>query len=218
MNTANTTSHKTGRRRSEKSHQAILEATLELFAEEGLAGLSIEGIAQRAGVGKTTIYRRWSAKEDIVSDALYLLRGGNELPDTGSIRDDLLYLAKGSLELYGGDPFMGKLFTKMMAELKTNPKVSQAFVEKVITPRLHEFRAIVERAQVRGEVRADLDPTFILLQIFLSLILGGLFVEFLDPAAQHLYRPDTVVDALLQGIAAQHSGPSSDKAAFSTKP
>ena len=97
-------------------------------------------VAQRAGVGKTTIYRRWSAKEDLVSDALYLLPGGNPLPDTGSIRDDLLYLAKSSLELYAGDPFMGKLFTKMMAELRTNPKVSQAFVDKVITPRLREFR------------------------------------------------------------------------------
>jgi Tetracyclin repressor-like, C-terminal domain len=106
----------------------------------------------------------------------------------------------------------------MMAELKTNPKVSQAFVEKVITPRLREFRPIVERAQVRGEIRADLDPTFILLQIFLWLILGGLFVEFLDPTAQQIYRPDTVVDALLQGIGAQQSGLNSDKAAFSPKP
>ncbi len=59
---------KTGRQRSPQSHQAILEATLELFAEVGLQGLSIEAIAARAGVGKTTIYRHWSSKEDIINN------------------------------------------------------------------------------------------------------------------------------------------------------
>jgi AcrR family transcriptional regulator len=202
MNTAGSMPHKAGRRRSAASHQAILKATLELFADAGLAGLSIEGIAERAGVGKTTIYRRWSAKEDILSDALYLLRGGNPLPDTGNIRDDLLYLARGSQELYGREPFTAKLFTKMMAELKTNPRVSQAFVQKVIAPRIAEFRPIVERAQARGEVRIDLDVGFILLEIFLSLVLGSLFVEFIDPDAQRIYAPEITVDVLLRGIAA----------------
>jgi AcrR family transcriptional regulator len=202
MNTAGPMPYKAGRRRSAASHQAILKATLELFADVGLAGLSIEGIAERAGVGKTTIYRRWSAKEDILSDALYLLRGGNPLPDTGSIRDDLLYLARASQELYAREPFMAKLFTKMMAELKTNPRVSQAFVQKVIAPRIAEFRPIVERAQVRGEVRVDLDVGFILLQVFLSLVLGSLFVEFIDPDAQRIYAPEIAVDVLLRGIAA----------------
>jgi AcrR family transcriptional regulator len=158
MNTAGPMPYKAGRRRSAASHQAILKATLELFADVGLAGLSIEGIAERAGVGKTTIYRRWSAKEDILSDALYLLRGGNPLPDTGSIRDDLLYLARASQELYAREPFMAKLFTKMMAELKTNPRV--------------------------------------------SLVLGSLFVESIDPDAQRIYAPEIAVDVLLRGIAA----------------
>jgi AcrR family transcriptional regulator len=193
-----------GRRRSAASHQAILQATLELFAEVGLAGLTIEGIAERAGVGKTTIYRRWSSKEDILSDALYLLRGGNPLPDTGNIRDDLLYLARGSQEVYSIEPFMAKLFTKMMAELKTNPRVSRAFVQKVIGPRIAEFRPIVERAQARGEVRADLEVGFILLEIFLSLVLGSLFAEFIDPDAQHVYSPEITVDVLLRGISTAH--------------
>jgi AcrR family transcriptional regulator len=202
MNTASHVPHKVGRRRSAASHQAILQATLELFAEVGLAGLSIEGIAERASVGKTTIYRRWSAKEDILSDALYLLRGGSPLPDTGNIREDLLYLARGSQELYGREPFVAKLFTKMMAELKTNPRASQAFVQKVIAPRIVEFRPIVERAQARGEVRADLEAGFILLDIFLSLVLGSLFAEFIDPDAPRIYSPEITVDVLLRGIGA----------------
>lgn len=195
-----------GRQRSAQTSQAILSATLELFAEVGLHGLSIEAIAARAGVGKTTIYRRWSSKEDILHEALYLLRGGNPLPDTGHIRDDLLYLARGSWEFYARDPLMGKLMTKMIAELKTTPTLSQAFVEKVITPRLQEFRAIVERAQHRGEVRADLDATFILHLIFLTLVAGNLLVEFLDPNGRS-HDPETLVDTLLRGIGTSQALP-----------
>ncbi len=206
MNEAEQTRRRAGRQRSAESHQAILEATLELFAEEGLAGLSIEAIAERAGVGKTTIYRRWSAKEDIVSEALYLLRGGNPLPDTGHFRNDLLYLAKGAQDLYARDPFTGRLITKLIAEMKTSPKISQAFVQKVIAPRIAEFRPMVVRAQQRGEVRADLEASFILLLLFPSLVLGSLFSEFIDPSAPYIYEPETVVDALLRGIGTRSTG------------
>ena len=59
-----------GRPRSAQAHRAILDATIELFVESGYEGLSIEGVAARAGVGKTTIYRRWSSKEDLIVDAI----------------------------------------------------------------------------------------------------------------------------------------------------
>src|SRR6266566_4619906 len=100
MNETEQMIRKAGRPRSAQSHQAILEATLALFAEEGLQGLSIEAIAERARVGKTTIYRRWSSKEDVIKDALNLFRADNPIPDTGNIRNDLLYIAKESRELF----------------------------------------------------------------------------------------------------------------------
>jgi AcrR family transcriptional regulator len=61
---------KVGRPRSARVHRAILDATLELVAAEGIQGASIEAIAERAGVGKTAIYRRWESKEALVSDAI----------------------------------------------------------------------------------------------------------------------------------------------------
>src|SRR5215470_19613304 len=117
------TRSKAGRPRSAQSHQAILEATLTLFAQEGLAGLSIEAIAEHAGVGKTTIYRRWSSKEDVIKDALDLFRAGNPVPDTGNIRNDLLYIAKESRELFNSNPLIGKLTTRLLAEFKTKPEI-----------------------------------------------------------------------------------------------
>jgi AcrR family transcriptional regulator len=206
MNEPEQTIRKAGRQRSALSHQAILEATLALFAEVGLHGLSIEAIAARAGVGKTTIYRRWTSKEEILSEALYLLRGGLPLPDTGHIRDDFLFLAREAREVFAHDPFMGKLITKMIAELKTTPTLAQAFVEKVIVPHLQEFRSIVERAKRRGEVRADLDTTFILHLIFLNLVYGHLFVELLTPDTQST-SSETIVDALLRGIGTKQAFP-----------
>src|SRR5260221_12467942 len=94
------TIRKAGRRRSAQSHQAILEATLALFAEVGFQGLSIEAIAERAGVGKTTIYRRWSSKEDVIKDPPDLFPAGKPVPDTATIANDLLYIAKESLALF----------------------------------------------------------------------------------------------------------------------
>jgi AcrR family transcriptional regulator len=191
---------KAGRPRSAQSHQAILEATLALFAEVGLAGLSIEAIAEHAGVGKTTIYRRWSSKEDIIKDALDLLRAGTLPPDTGTIRNDLLFIAQGAQELFNHNPLLEKLITRMMAEMKTEPEVYRVFYEKVVVPRIQEFRQIVERAQKRGELREELDAMFILYLIFVSLVYSNIFVQLIDPDAQEVYEPQAAVDALLRGI------------------
>lgn len=198
---------KAGRPRSVQSHRAILEATLEIFAEEGLQGLSIEAIAERAGVGKTTIYRRWSSKEDVIKDALDLFRGEHPLPDTGNIRDDLLYIAKEAHELFKRNALMGKLLAKLIAEIKSRPEIYQAFYDKLATPRIQQFRQVVERAQERGELRQDIDATFILYQIVISLAYGNLFTELLFPNTQTVFEPEMAVDALLSGIGARSSQP-----------
>lgn len=191
---------KAGRPRSDQSHQAILEATLALFAEVGLQGLSIEAIAEQAGVGKTTIYRRWSSKEDILKDALDLLRAGTFLPDTGTIRGDLLYIAQKAQELFAHNPLIGKLIIKLMAEVKTQPEIYRVFYDKVVVPRIQEFRQFVENAQKRGELQEGLDVMFILYLIFVSLVYNTIFIELIDPNAQHIYEPQVAVDALLHGI------------------
>src|SRR5579859_1661629 len=141
------TVRKAGRQRSAQSHQAIVEATLELFAEVGFQGLSIEAIAERAGVGKTTIYRRWSSKEDMIKDALELFRSNNPLPHTGHIHSDLLYLTKESRELFSHHPLMANLILKLMAEMKTKPEIYHAFRKELVTPRTQQFRQIIEDAQ-----------------------------------------------------------------------
>jgi AcrR family transcriptional regulator len=199
------TQRKAGRQRNAQSHQAILEATLALFAEEGLAGLSIEAIAERAGVGKTTIYRRWSSKEDVIKDALTLFRADPFFPDTGTIRDDLLSIAKEAQVLFNHHPLMAKLTTKLIAEIKTKPEIYRVFYEKLVTPRIQQFRQMVERAKARGELRPELDTTFIVSLIFTLLVYGPFFTELIDLDAQQVYEPEEAVDTLLHGIGIQRS-------------
>jgi AcrR family transcriptional regulator len=194
------TTRKAGRPRSAQSHQAILEATLALFAEEGLAGLSIEAIAERAGVGKTTIYRRWPSKEDVIKDAINLFREDVPLPNTGSIRNDLLSIAKEARELFDHNPLMAKLMTKLIAEIKTKPEIYHAFYEKLVASRIQQFRQMIEHAQERGEVREDLDAMFIVSLVFISLVYGNILAELIDPYAKQVYKPEAAVDALLRGI------------------
>src|SRR5580658_2329777 len=81
-----------GRPRSERAERAILDAALELFAESGVAGVCMEAVAARAGVGKATIYRRWPGKEDLLLDALAALRMPLPTPQGRSVRADLITL------------------------------------------------------------------------------------------------------------------------------
>lgn len=82
-----------GRPRSPAAHRAILDATLALLAELGFERMSIEAIAAHAGVGKTTIYRRWKTKEDLVADALSSVKAVPVAPDTGDLRTDIALLS-----------------------------------------------------------------------------------------------------------------------------
>jgi AcrR family transcriptional regulator len=83
-----------GRPRSEASHQAIIRATLELLLEVGYGPLTMEAVRLRAGVGKATIYRRWSSKEELVRDAIVALHEEFDVPDTGSLRGDYHAIAE----------------------------------------------------------------------------------------------------------------------------
>jgi AcrR family transcriptional regulator len=191
---------KVGRPRSDQSHQAILEAVLAIFAEVGLQGLSIEAVAERAGVGKTTIYRRWSMKEDMVKEALDLIRSGITLPDTGTFRGDLLFLTQESRRIFTGNVLLEKLLLRLLAECKTQPEIYSVFYRNVMVPRLQEFSQIVVRAQERGELRQDLDIPFVLYLIFVSLVYSNIFLGLIDPDPQRIYDPQAAVDALLRGI------------------
>lgn len=192
---------KVGRPRSTKAHQAILNATLELFADEGFDAMSIEAIAARAGVGKTTIYRRWDSKEDLMLDATRSLQAEFPIVDTGNFRDDIIHLLKLVWDMSSRNPLLEKLYVRIIGESRANPDLFRFFYEHQLKLRLQHFRQMIERAQACGEIRKDLDP-FIVLDLFTGPLVSHLLLPGLLASAPYPDDfPEQMVDAILQGLA-----------------
>lgn len=190
---------KVGRPRSARSHQAILQATIELLTEEGFEAMSLEAIAARAGVGKTTIYRRWASKTDLVIDALDTLRAEVPLVDTGNLRSDLIAVLQSGWQQ--SPSFIETLTLKMVGELKTNPEIFQAFFTRMVVPRSQQFAGMIERAKARGEIRPDVAPDFVVDLVAGPILFRSLFTSLVTVTPEDF--PTRVVDAILDGIGAR---------------
>jgi len=155
--TGTTTTRKAGRRRDESKDDAILLATRELLAERGFDGMTMDAVADRAGAGKATVYRRWPSKVQLTVDAVVCARGVaqtiDDIPDTGSLRSDLLAVRYGRPRTDDDSELMSGL----MSAVKENPEVAAVFHEQFVRSRVNMMRGLLERAQARGELRDDID-------------------------------------------------------------
>src|SRR5262245_4158793 len=148
-----------GRPRDPNRDQAIVRATLELMDQRGL-DFSIEEVAERAGVAKTTIYRRFPSKEELMISELEAVVPPLPTPDTGSLRADLIALARrkmASVETVA-TPLVG---IRLLNDLWRNPKLFALFTERIIRPARAPLITVVDRAVARGELRDDLDRDLI---------------------------------------------------------
>lgn len=146
-----------GRPRSAQSHQAMLQATLELLAEVGFEAMSIEAIASRAGVGKTTIYRRYNSKAELVADAIESIREEIVIPDTGSLWGDMDTLIQNAAQI-SLNPLGRQTVAMIISSASSNAEFAQIYWTKYLQPRREAFAVVLERAKVRQEVKLDLDP------------------------------------------------------------
>ena len=146
-----------GRPRSARSHQAMLQATLELLAEVGFEAMSIEAIASRAGIGKTTIYRRYSSKAELVADAIERIREEIVIPDTGSLWGDIDALIQNAAQI-SLNPLGRQTVAMIISSASSNAEFAQIYWTKYLQPRREAFSIVLERAKIRQEVKPDLDP------------------------------------------------------------
>ncbi|GGM86659.1 TetR/AcrR family transcriptional regulator [Streptomyces fuscichromogenes] len=146
-----------GRPRSEAVEIAIVEGVMKLL-EDGvpLAELSIERIARTAGVGKATIYRRWNGKEELFVDVMRAAEPPDpELPGT-SMREDLVVLLE-SLRQRGLMNRSSAILHNVYAQMKSSPRIWDAYHANVVNPRRELGREVLRRGQRNGELRADVD-------------------------------------------------------------
>ncbi|WP_031291448.1 TetR/AcrR family transcriptional regulator [Leptolyngbya sp. Heron Island J] len=145
-----------GRPRSAESHQAMLKATLELLAEVGFEKMSIDAIATRGGVGKTTIYRRYKSKDELVADAIESMREEVLIPDTGSLWSDMDALIENAAQITF-TPLGRQAVSMIISSAASNPGFAQIYWEKYLQPRRQAFAVVIERAKARHEIAMSLD-------------------------------------------------------------
>jgi AcrR family transcriptional regulator len=165
------TRHRGGRYLDSSRDPILREAALVLLAEVGYDRLTMDAVAARARAGKTTIYRRWPGKAELVVDALNSLKGIPDIPDTGSLRQDLRALAESITS--AESRFGAQVTIGMVNALARDAELRRVFREKFIAPRMAGFRAVFERAVTRGEMPDghDLD---LLARVFPALALHQL--------------------------------------------
>ncbi|GAA3215404.1 TetR/AcrR family transcriptional regulator [Actinocorallia longicatena] len=196
--TAETHLRRPGRPRSERAEKAIIEATLDLLAEEpGVAGVSIEAVAARAGVGKTTIYRRWPNKEALIIDALASLKAPLPEVEGLSVRADLIALGQAMVGEYNSKH--SRCMWNVMGGAEKHPQLLEQFEAQVMRPRKEVFRRVLAGGIERGELRDDLDLDVARFLLIGALTLRGRSMSDIPPLAEDFV--EKVVDTLLFGLA-----------------
>ncbi len=186
-----------GRPRSEPARQAILAAAADLLLTRGLAAVSMDAVAARAGVSKATIYRWWPTKETLALDVLYeqLTEPSPEAPDTGTLRGDLLALLTGWVERVGERPF-GRVIGALITKAGTDPVFGALYRQRYVEPRRAQARAIFTRAMGRGEIAVGTD-----VEAAVDLLYGALYHRLLHghaPLTQEFV--ETVVGIVVAGV------------------
>ena len=187
-----------GRPRSEQAEHAIIEATLDLFAEQGFEGVCVEAVAARAGVGKATIYRRWPNKEELLLAAFGSLKSPFPEPEGVSVRDDLLAMVE-VMCADKADPRKARRYALLLGEGEKYPRLMARYKETVVEPRREAMRAVIRRGIQTGELRPDTD-----IEIAMLTLTGVIMAHEKTPDRE--FDGDfaaRLVDGLLLGLSAR---------------
>ena len=152
-----------------------MDAAAELLLARGLSAVSMDAVAERAGVSKATIYRWWPTKESLALDALYTewaaVQPGPR--DTGTLRGDLLSLLRPWARLATSKPY-GRVIGALVTEAQTDPAFAAEYRRRVVEPRRDQARAIFRRAIERGEIPPDTK-----IEVAVDMVYGPLYHRLL---------------------------------------
>ncbi len=192
--TATNTQRKRGRPRETDVDERVLEATIDVLCVTGIVGVTYESLAARVGVARTTIYRRWPTKAELMVDAVDLLRSRAPVPNTGDTRSDLATGLENMLQAFVSP--QGKAIAAVFAGSLHDNELAQAWREKIGEPHSAFFREVLDHAVASGQVELKLgvdETVAVVTGIAFLILFGGL-----------PYRPglaDGVVEMVLDGNA-----------------
>ena len=186
-----------GRPRSETAHRAILAAAAELLLDHGLHAVSMDAVAERAGVSKATIYRWWAKKEILALDMLFTEWSAvtPQQYESGLLRSDLIALLRAWARLSSGRPY-GRVVAALLAQARIDPAFSAEYQRRMLEPRRDQARLIFAHAVARGELSGETK-----IEVAIDLLYGPLYHRLL-----HGHAPlddqfvDDIVDMALRGL------------------
>ncbi|KQM80919.1 TetR/AcrR family transcriptional regulator [Agromyces sp. Leaf222] len=153
-----TTAPRLGRKRDHSRDPEILDAAIEILAETGYEGMTIEMVASRVKAGKATLYRRWPSKAELVLDAVACMKRGDleaPLPDTGTLRGDLIALIK-PRSIAEAEKKL-QVMSGLASMLSRSPELADTAYATLVEPRATINRTLFQRALDRGEITGDHD-------------------------------------------------------------
>jgi AcrR family transcriptional regulator len=180
-----------------RTDEAILEATRELLIEQGVHGLTMEGVASRAGVAKTTLYRRYRSKHQLALAVLVdMVEQVVAVEDLGDTRAELIAFVNGAVRVLGST-LMGRVMQGLVSDLATDPELAKAFREQVVAARLAEVRRLIHKGIERGDLKTGTDY-----ELVHEMLFGPVYYRLLlsgAPLDKNL--AERIVDAVLPGLA-----------------
>jgi len=181
------------------TEQTILDATRELLADGGVRELTIERVAARAGVAKTTIYRRWRGKHELALAVLIdMVETVVATPDLGDTRAELVAFVDAAVSILGST-LMGRVMQGLVSDLATDPGLAQAFRKRVVAMRVAEVRRLIERGIERGDLRPEAD-----VELAHELLFGPVYYRLLlSGAPLEPGLAERIVDAVLPAFGAR---------------
>lgn len=187
-----------GRPRSDRAHRAILDAARELLIRDGFSGLRLEHVAERAGVGKATIYRRWASKEALAEDLLAELAAPHiAVAETGDTRQELLAAVMNPMRAVTETDF-GPVIRALLSQIAINPSLGDPFRATVVQARRAEIARLISRGIQRGDLRPDADPL-----VATELLVGPVYFRLMFGGELNRDFAERVVDSVMRGYAAR---------------
>jgi AcrR family transcriptional regulator len=169
-----------GRPRDPEADAAILAAALDVFIEGGVEGTSIEQVAKRAGVGKLTVYRRWSSKEELIAQAIESARGDIPQPSLADIEGvplaELIANALPALATTLADPRFRALIARVFGSSVSHPTLMATYWKHYIQPRRDATAVLLERAKQDGVLAEDTDN-----EVLIDMMVGAVTYRLLQP-------------------------------------
>ena len=186
-----------GRPRSAHADQAIIDAIVDLLVDGGYREVTIEAVAARAGVAKTTIYRRWPSKAEMVVEAISACK--KDCLEVESCAGETVACSLVGMLSMLSCSRIARVLTGLAVEMAHNPELAVAVREGLLKPNREVVLATLRRGVATGELRPDAD-----LDVVADLIVGPMFFRILLSGAE--VTPELAaetVDLVLRGISAR---------------